>query len=85
MATKKSEGHKDWIDFYSAKGLFDEPLDANDKVTLSCLLNGKGLLDATTTYPFNWIIVPGAAKTVRLFHHYFKSGGRLLGINGCSA
>jgi hypothetical protein len=87
--TKSSPGRKDWTDFYSAKGggvlqeLFDDPLDASDEVTFSYLLDGPGLLDATTTYPFNWILIPGPATRVRLFHSCFDTGGKLVGINGC--
>ncbi len=63
--------------------LFDEPLEANDEVTLSYVLDEKGILDATETYPFNWVLVPGLGKTVRLFHSCFAAEGKLIGILGC--
>jgi hypothetical protein len=89
--TKSTSGRKDWTDFYSAQGggvlqeLFDDPLDASDEVTFSYLLDGAGLLDATDTYPFNWILIPGTGRTVRLFHSCFRSGGKFVGINGCQS
>ena len=72
--TKPSPGRKDWIDFYSAKGggvlqeLFDDPLEASDEVTFSYLLDRAGLLNATDTYPFNWVPIPRPGKAVGLFH-----------------
>ena len=87
LTTKESD--KDWTSFFSAKGggvlqeLFDEPLEANDEVTLSYVLDEKGFLDATETYPFNWVLVPGLGKAVRLFHSCFASEGKLIGVLGC--
>ena len=87
--TKTPQGSKDWTDFFSAKGggilqdLFDQPFEANDDVTFSYLLDGQGLMDAAETYPYNWLLVPGPGKTVRLFHSCFALGGKLVGINGC--
>jgi hypothetical protein len=67
---------KDWTDYYSARGggilqlqdLFDEPLGTYDKVTLSYLLDGKGLPEAVESHHFNWVLIPGPAKSVRIFH-----------------
>ena len=87
LTTKGSE--KDWTSFFSSKGggvlqeLFDEPLEANDEVTLSYVLDEKGFLDATETYPFNWVLVPGLGKTVQLFHSCFAAENKLIGILGC--
>jgi hypothetical protein len=84
----KKQGKKDWTDFFSAKGggvlqeLFDDPLDANDEITMSYVLDSQGLLDAATTYPFGWLLIPGPAKTVRLFHSCFATGRNLVGVNG---
>jgi hypothetical protein len=34
------------------------------------------------SYPLNWVLIPGPAKTVHLFHHCFALDGKLLGIHG---
>jgi hypothetical protein len=63
--TTEKQGKKDWTDFFLANGgggvlqkLFDDPLDVNDEITMSYVLDNRGLLDTMTTYPFNWILIP---------------------------
>jgi hypothetical protein len=89
MATEPAPRNKDWTDYFSAKGggdlqeYFDEPLDSNDEITMSYLLDGDGLLDTADLYPNNWVLIPGPAKTIRLFHSCFSSVGRFIGVLGC--
>jgi hypothetical protein len=50
---------------------------------LSYLLDVQGLLNAIETYPYNWVLIPGPAKMVRLFHHScFTTGGKLIVLKG---
>jgi hypothetical protein len=52
---------------------------------MSYVRDGDGFLDATGTYPHNWVLVPGPAKLVRLFHSCFAAEKKLLGVLGCRA
>jgi hypothetical protein len=46
-STPEKQGNKDWTDFFPARGggvlqeLFDDPLDTNDEIIMSYLLDGQ--------------------------------------------
>jgi hypothetical protein len=88
-STTGMEREKDWSAYFASKGggtlqeHFDDPLEANDEVTMSYVRDGDGFLDATENYPHNWVLVPGPSKSVRLFHSCFAAEKKLLGVLGC--